>query len=440
MKRIFDWLPSTFQPHILVLCLVFPFLAACGGGGGTDDGVPQTMTLTAYAITPSEVRIEWTAHPEAIIGYDLYRDGASAYPYHLSGTAYTDRGLTPSTRYCYLVYAISFLGVEGRSNQACITTPALAGWNIETVSSGVNPGLALDAANQRHVSYRSAGDVMLAVKTGAWQYSVVDANVGSFGDTDVQVNSNSANHMSYWDYTNARLKAAADATGVWIPQVVDSGGNVNALALDASGNSHILYNIHEDGTINYATNGSGTWVSQWLGGFSSGTIYDTDILVDNGGVVHGLFTIGDTQACYVYYLTNPGGVWSDQVIASDSNCGAALARDTAGVVHVAYSTPFGLTHAFFVGGVWQSEQLDSFSWIGGDRVALAVDSADHLHIAYSDQNSDLKYASNSSGSWELAYVDGGGGSDPSIVVDPLGRVSIAYADDTLGTVKLATNP
>jgi len=440
MKRVFDWLPFTFQPHVLVLCLVFPVLAACGGGGGGDDGIPQTMTLTAYAVTPSEVRIEWTSHPGVIIGYDLYRDGASAYPYHLDGTGITDWELTPATRYCYLVYAVSFLGVEGQSNQACVTTPSLAGWNIETVGAGDSPGLALDAANQRHVSYRSTGGIMLAVKTGAWQYSVVDANAGGVGDTDVQVDSNGANHLSYWDYTNARLKAATDATGVWIPQVVGSGGNVNALALDGAGYSHILYGMHEDNTINYATNASGAWVSQWLAGFSSGTIYDTDILVDNGGVVHALFAIGSPQACYVYYLTNPGGVWSDQVIASDTNCGAALARASTGALHVAYSTRFGLTHAFFTGGAWQSEQLDSFSWIGGDRVALAIDSDNHLHIAYSDQNLALKYAGNSSGSWELAYVDGGGSYDPYIVVDPLGRVSIAYADETRGTVKLATSP
>jgi hypothetical protein len=440
MKPCIDRLPSTFLSNVVVLWLVVPFLAACGGGGGSDDGVPQTMTLTAYALTPGEVRIEWTAHPELIIGYDLYRDGASAYPYHLSGTGYTDRGLAPSTRYCYFVYAVSILGIEGRSNQACVTTPALAGWSIETVGAGDSPGLALDAANQRHVSYRSTDGIMLAVKTGAWQYSVVDANAGGFGDTDVQVDRNSANHLSYWDYTNARLMAATDATGVWISELVDNGGNVNALALDGAGNAHLLYNIHEDGTINYATNASGAWVSQWLAGFSSGTIYDTDILVDNGGVVHALFAIGSPQACYVYYLTNPGGVWSDQVIASDTNCGAALARASTGALHVAYSTRFGLTHAFFTGGVWQSEQLDSFSWIGGDRVALAIDSDNHLHIAYSDQNLALKYAGNSSGSWELAYVDGGGSYDPSIVVDPLGRVSIAYADETRGTVKLATSP
>ena len=75
-------------------------------------------------------------------------------------------------------------------------------------------------------------------------------------------------------------------------------------------------------------------------------------------------------------------------------------------------------------------------------MALAIDDADHLHIAYRDQNFDLKYAINSTGSWELAYVDGDGrvGLDPSILVDPLGRVSIAYTDETRGTVKLATSP
>jgi hypothetical protein len=86
-----------------------------------------------------------------------------------------------------------------------------------------------------------------------------------------------------------------------------------------------------------------------------------------------------------------------------------------------------------------TEQVDEFDWIGGDRVSLAIDEADFLHIAYRDQNEDLKYATDISGSWELVYIDSGGqvGYAPAIAVDPLGTVSIAYEDREDGTVKLA---
>ena len=61
--------------------------------------------------------------------------------------------------------------------------------------------------------------------------------------------------------------------------------------------------------------------------------------------------------------------------------------------------------------------------------------------AYQDQNEDLKYATDISGSWELVYIDSGGqvGYAPAIAVDPLGTVSIAYEDRENGTVKLVSN-
>jgi hypothetical protein len=99
--------------------------------------------------------------------------------------------------------------------------------------------------------------------------------------------------------------------------------------------------------------------------------------------------------------------------------------------------------------VWQSETVDTFSALGGDRVALAVDDLDHLHIAYRDQSFDLKYATNASGAWERIFVDSVGsvGFSPSIAVNAQGRVMIAYVDETTiyidqvrQTVKFAISP
>jgi hypothetical protein len=425
------------------VCLLSALLLGCSAPG-EDSGLPQTMTLTVEVLTPSEVHLDWTPHPGPIVGYDLYRDGVAIFDLHLSGTGVGDAGLAPATRYCYKVIAVEFLqGAVGQSNVACAVTLGIAAWNIETLGSGASPVMVLDAANQPHVSYRDASGIMLAVKAGgAWQQSRVDDQAGFFGDADVQVDRNGANRLSYFDGNANLLKAASDATGAWITEAIDSGGNVNALALDGLGNGHILYNIHQDGTIRYATNSSGAWVSQRLIGFSSGTVYDADILVDSLGTRHAIFVIGDPQDCSIYYLSNPGDGWSEQVIALGSNCGAALAMDASRIPHIAYSTKFGLVHTWLGAGVWQSEQLDSFTWIGGDRVGLAIDGADHLHIAYRDSNDDLKYATNRSGTWERLYLDSRGavGFSPSIAVDGAGRIHIAYGDEATGTIKLANSP
>jgi len=310
------------------------------------------------------------------------------------------------------------------------------------VATGTDPALALDASNAPHVSFRNTGGVSLAVKTDStWQLEVVDANAGNFGDTDVQLDESGADHLSYWDYTTNTLKVASNATGVWLGLLLDSGGNVNALALDQAGAAHIAYSISEIGSLNYASNVSGNWLTQWIAGVGNGTIYDTDILVNDAGAVHLVYTLGNVQACVLYYMTNSGGNWVEQIIARDSNCGVSLAENSTGQLHVAYTTPFGLWHGHREAGVWVTEQVDEFDWIGGDRVSLAIDEADFLHIAYRDQNEDLKYATDISGSWELVYIDSGGqvGYAPAIAVDPLGTVSIAYEDRENGTVKLVSH-
>ena len=421
---------------VFLLCA----LAACGA---SDVGGSVTMTLTVKLVTPSQVRLDWTPYDGGGDFYAVYRNGTYTGTEIRNATSYTDSELGAATEYCYVIHRWAYLGSIGHSNTACVTTPELAGWMIETVAKGDNPGLALDAAYQPHVSFRNRNGVILAVRSGGvWQYSAVDAGAGGFGDTDVRVDRNSASHLSYWDFGSDRLKVATDAAGTWFSEVVNSGGDTYALALDGAGSSHLLYYISETRSIIYATNRTGSWVNSVLTGFANATLYDSDILVDASGVAHVVFTIGNVQACELHYVANADGQWSGQLIANDSNCGAALAQDMTGTVHVVYSTPFGLRHARYSGGVWQTEQVDNFSWIGGDRVALAIDDANHLHVAYRDQNFNLKYATNSSGAWELTYVDGSGrvGFDPSIAVDPMGRISIAYSDQIRGTVKLATSP
>jgi hypothetical protein len=111
-------------------------------------------------------------------------------------------------------------------------------------------------------------------------------------------------------------------------------------------------------------------------------------------------------------------------------------------VQIAYPRQFALIHASNASDSWQSAQLDDFSWIGGERIGLAIDAAGHLHIAYQDQNADLKYATDVSGDWQRYFLDVNGkvGAYPSIAVTTTGRVYITYIDESNGTVKLATSP
>jgi hypothetical protein len=427
-----------------LLCFLLMMLTGCGGGGG---GVAQTMTLSVSVITPSEISLDWTAHTDLVSGYDIVRNGAAAFPIHVSGTSFTDRNLEALTRYCYVIYAVLFpVGTMGQSNQVCVTTSGTAaGWQIETIGAGNEPALALDAGNRPHASYRDSSGVMHAWKdTAGWVYSTVDSGAGNSGNTDIQVDLFGADRLSYADYVNFSLKHAGNATGVWITETADlSSGFVNALAVDSNGHAHIVYtgSSFTGADIQYITNASGTWQPVFLSGFSNASVRDMDILVDTAGYVHLVFSASGLD-CYVYYMNNTGGTFQGGVVADDCRDGVAIAMDSSGIIHIAYTRQFSVMHAWNLATGWQYEQVDSFSWIGGNRVGIALDIADRVHIAYQDQNSDLKYATNVSGIWERFYIDAVGdvGGNPGIAIDPAGRVSIVYTDQTNYTVKLATSP
>lgn|GEM_PF-5676230 len=418
-------------------------LTGCFGGGG--DGIEQTMTLNVSVDTPSEVHLDWTPHPDegTVIGYDIFRNGEAAYPSHLSGTSYTDRGLGPLTRYCYVIYVVVWPvgAVGGASNQVCITTPGTAGWNIETIGSGYDPALALDASNQPHVSYRSGSGVILSHKSGgAWQHSVVDSGAGDYGDQDLVIDAFNADQLSYADTNKNRMMHASNTIGVWSKTEVDDNleSRPNALAVDGAGGAHVVY--HASNFLRYASNASGNWLNEII---DLGYPRDIDIVMDSSGALHVAYVVGAPgSVCIVRYAQKSGAGWGVIEIDSDSNCGVSIALDSEDAVHIAYPRKFGLAHAYNNGSVWQIEEVDdSFSWVGGYNVGLAIDSADYLHISYQDQNADLKYATNVSGVWERYFLDSSSVVDSSsVAVDPAGQVSVVYSDQVNQTVKLMTSP
>lgn len=421
-------------------------LAACGGGGDGGTDIPVTMALDGAASTPSEIAVSWTPQSGAVSGYDLYRNNTAVSDTHLPSTTFTDRNLEPATRYCYHVLAVTVpIGVVGQSNVQCITTPGIEAWHREVVAPGSVADLALDAAGQPQLALHSDGLVLVAARIGsAWQLSPVAA-VAQTGDLRLGLDVSGARHVSYWDASGDTLVHADDRIGPWLAETVDSaGGRVHALAIDGTGGAHLVYDKPIDfGTdLFYATNTRGSWVSERLLGLSDARLADADLLLDRLGVAHLALAFGDAAGCGVLAMHNAGGSWAEQWLATDSYCGVALALGPADTLHVAYTRRFDLVHGVLENGSWTPESVDSFSWIGGQHLGMAVDGAGRVHLAYQDQNADLKYASNGSGAWQYFFIDASGsvGGHPAIVLDAVGTIYISYLDAGDGTVKLAIGP
>ncbi|MBV9182212.1 MAG: fibronectin type III domain-containing protein [Acidobacteria bacterium] len=122
----------------LLLTLLLLLGIACGGGGSNGGGgggtLPSAPTgLTATAASYNQINLNWTQ--QAATGFTIYRSTTSgftpsassqiaSYPSGYS-SSYPDSGLTPSTKYYYVVEATNSSGSSGPSSQASATTQAL---------------------------------------------------------------------------------------------------------------------------------------------------------------------------------------------------------------------------------------------------------------------------------------------------------------------------
>jgi hypothetical protein len=131
---------ATKRPLARLLLTALLFLGiACGGGdggggtGGGGRGTPPTAPtdLSATAMSSSQINLYWTPTAGAT-NFTVFRSTTSGFTPSSSnqiGTGvnsipYSDSGLSPSTKYYYLVKGVNSSGSSGPSNQASASTQA----------------------------------------------------------------------------------------------------------------------------------------------------------------------------------------------------------------------------------------------------------------------------------------------------------------------------
>ncbi|MEU2272350.1 glycoside hydrolase family 6 protein [Streptomyces olindensis] len=102
-----------------------------GDPGPADTTAPTVPTgLRATAKTATSVSLAWTAATDdvGVTGYDVYRDGTKVGAAPVTGTTFTDTGLSASTAYGYTVRARDAAGnVSAASAALSVTTEAGGG-------------------------------------------------------------------------------------------------------------------------------------------------------------------------------------------------------------------------------------------------------------------------------------------------------------------------
>jgi len=459
--------------------VIFAFLAACGGGGDEfsscwpfpeswcepppapppapppKDNLPPTTpeNLSADPISAAQIDLEWNESTDdyGVRGYNVYRDGIHLG--HVTGTSTSDAELHPAKEYCYTVSAYDAAGNESaQSSQACATTPP----DVTPPTSPTDVVAVPVPTDHIDLSWSAATDDGLILGYNIFRDGthIQNTTATSFSDTGLSPNTQYCYAVSAYDAggNESALSAQACTVTSWTITSITNREILGldrldpSIALDSTDKPHVSYYENVSigpgqwiGELRYATNSSGSWVTDTLDspGYQG---VSTSIALDSTDNVHISFNAWPDGG--LKYTTNASGIWLTETIDTIINAtGSSIAVDSADDVHISHNGNGVLKYMTNASGVWASQDVYSNNVLGNGSTSIALDSTDNVHIIFGDfPNGDLKYFTNSSGSWVANSIDSIGGlAYGSIAVDTEHKVHISYYDSTSGDLKYATN-
>jgi hypothetical protein len=481
--------PLAFSAFLLLGGLAILLVNGCGGNG---EATPTTIVLTSYAALGTEVTLSWSGTLSGDQRFDVYKN--DTYYNSTPNNTMPVTGLDPDKRYCFIVYKVDpAIGIVERSNISCTITlgaslaaKAVAsrsvslshersdngptwgaktyppdGWTlsaVDRVSAGrICTVTGLDSAGRVHVLYTEPTPegyrLKLAILLGdLWTRDVVDENGNVESGIAMSIDGRDGIHVVYLDSSGSQLKYANRTSETWLSETVDdavSAGSNPCIQADWWGEVHISYLDAWDHALKYATKDSGEWrhfAVDWANMFGDGA--DVSIALDSEDRVHIGYYDGvgghfPREEGVLKYATDADGAWQIQSIDRSPVLGGfpALALDSADKVHVAYfdAAGFALKYATNCLGRWDISAVERVG-DGIGSISIAVDVADRVHIAYTDgMQQALKYATDASGEWTITTLDRGvyAAGKVSIAADGMGKAHISYIKGDL--VKMLTN-
>lgn len=118
------WFSAEFRQ---LLANAYPPVSGSGGGGGDTQAPTAPTGLAVSATAADSVSLTWRAATDdtGVTGYDVYRGGTRTGS--VTGTSYTDTGLSAATTYTYTVKAKDAAGNVSAASAAVSATTRTAG-------------------------------------------------------------------------------------------------------------------------------------------------------------------------------------------------------------------------------------------------------------------------------------------------------------------------
>jgi hypothetical protein len=241
----------------------------------------------------------------------------------------------------------------------------------------------------------------------SWNVQTVDTRAAGQGngycpivvDSD-NVPSIAYSGYNYPPYTYGIVRYARWNGSGWSTQEVDPYADTFDLELDANGNPHILYGLS---VLKYASWTGLNWSIQTVG--TAGSAYAA-LALDSAGHPHVAFSTHET----LYYASRSGSNWTTETVdtGTDIPIQLSLAMDSNDKPYIMYSNQ-GLKLATLENGGWNIQNVtlpDPASGVGN----MVLDSKGHPHLIYcvfSGSDETIKYASWTGGSWKTQTVASG---------------------------------
>ncbi|WP_235533085.1 glycoside hydrolase family 6 protein [Paenibacillus sp. Leaf72] len=204
---------------VMLVQNAFPVLPATNGGGTTAPAAPAALTATAGN---AQVSLSWTASAGAT-SYNVKRSLSASGPFttvaaNVSGTSYTNTGLTNGTIYYYVVSAVNTAGES--ANSAVKNAVPVAG----AIAPAAPTALTATAGNaQIGLSWTaSAGATSYNVKralSASGPFTTVAANVSGTSYTNIGLTNGTTYHYVV-TAVNAAGESANSAAASATPQSV----------------------------------------------------------------------------------------------------------------------------------------------------------------------------------------------------------------------------
>jgi len=334
---------------------------------------------------------------------------------------------------------------------------ASASWTVETVDApryfqqyAAQRSLAIDnATGYPHMAYGGDRLYHSYFDGTQWHYEVVD-NSPAGQVASIVIDSNGKAHISYQNGANYDLKYATNASGSWVTETVDSAGSVGAyssIALDSNNKIHISYLDWTNHYLKYATNTSGTWTVASLNSMGQYGFY-TSLAVDSYNKVHISCQFKASGAYALLYVTNVSGTWVtsavDSSVLQDVGEYISIAVDSNNSAHISYksgsdSGDYAVKYATNASGSWVRYMIDSYGVPFG-MTSIAVDSPGKVHFSYVDADGELRYATDASGTWSTMTLDGTVGDvwSTSMAIDSSNKIHVIYYDNESHDISYAT--